>query len=258
MGFFSSFSYLMILTTVFAYWFVNIDFGESSQLLFAGLVFTGMGILEITLPALCSAEYSMTLSPLKKKAILACSVWTVLQAPALWTRLLGSSFWLHILFAFIPFLSILALSLIPGMSHRLKKVTSSVERLIGLFYLPAIAIGFWDIWRLNHLTPGRGFIALSLPLVYAITSLQLLGRKSKDHASTSLHAALELPNALAARLTPREQDMARLILEGYGNKEIAGTLNLSANTIRNHIYNLYQKLGIQKRMDLVRLCRKFR
>jgi ligand-binding sensor domain-containing protein/DNA-binding CsgD family transcriptional regulator len=52
-------------------------------------------------------------------------------------------------------------------------------------------------------------------------------------------------------LTAREQEILRLILRGESNKEIGGKLFISASTVRNHIYNIYQKLGVRNRLDLI-------
>jgi two-component system, NarL family, nitrate/nitrite response regulator NarL len=54
-----------------------------------------------------------------------------------------------------------------------------------------------------------------------------------------------------ARLTARERDVVRLVAEGMRNQEIASTLNLSDNTIRNYLLRIYDKLGISSRVELV-------
>jgi ligand-binding sensor domain-containing protein/DNA-binding CsgD family transcriptional regulator len=55
------------------------------------------------------------------------------------------------------------------------------------------------------------------------------------------------------RLTPREEEVLRLIVEGAGNKDIEKKLFISASTVRNHIYNIYQKLGVKNRLELINL-----
>jgi DNA-binding CsgD family transcriptional regulator len=42
-----------------------------------------------------------------------------------------------------------------------------------------------------------------------------------------------------------------LILQGKSNKEIEDVLFISYNTVKNHIYNLYQKLGVKSRGQLI-------
>jgi DNA-binding NarL/FixJ family response regulator len=53
------------------------------------------------------------------------------------------------------------------------------------------------------------------------------------------------------RLTPREEEILRLVLEGVRNKDIEKKLFISASTVRNHIYNIYQKLGVKSRLELI-------
>ncbi len=54
-------------------------------------------------------------------------------------------------------------------------------------------------------------------------------------------------------LTAREEEILRLVLEGAGNKDIEKKLFISASTVRNHIYNIYQKLGVSNRLELINL-----
>jgi DNA-binding NarL/FixJ family response regulator len=53
-------------------------------------------------------------------------------------------------------------------------------------------------------------------------------------------------------LTPREQEVMRLLAEGMPKKEIAETLFISIKTVENHRANIMKKLGIHSAMDLVR------
>lgn len=52
-------------------------------------------------------------------------------------------------------------------------------------------------------------------------------------------------------LTPRERDMAAMIAKGLTNKEIAWELDISPATVRTHVYNLFQKVGVQSRIELL-------
>lgn len=54
-------------------------------------------------------------------------------------------------------------------------------------------------------------------------------------------------------VTSRQQEIIRLILKGKSNRDIADALYLAPHTIKNHIYNLYQKLGVKSRFELVNL-----
>ena len=57
-----------------------------------------------------------------------------------------------------------------------------------------------------------------------------------------------------ASLTPREEEVLRLIAWGYSNKEIAGRLELSVKTIETHKANAMHKLGMASRIDIVRFA----
>jgi len=52
-------------------------------------------------------------------------------------------------------------------------------------------------------------------------------------------------------LTAREKEILRLILKGTRNKDIEKKLFISGSTVRNHIYNIYQKLGVKNRLELI-------
>ena len=58
-----------------------------------------------------------------------------------------------------------------------------------------------------------------------------------------------------SKITPREQEIIRLILKGVSNKDIEKKLFISNSTVRNHIYNIYQKLKVQNRLELINLIK---
>ncbi len=57
-------------------------------------------------------------------------------------------------------------------------------------------------------------------------------------------------------ITEREFEVLRLLASGRSNKEIAGTLHLSPNTIKTHIARLYEKLEAARRTDAVLRARE--
>lgn len=63
------------------------------------------------------------------------------------------------------------------------------------------------------------------------------------------------PPAAAPDLTPREQDVARLVARGLRNKEIARDLGITEGTVKMHLHNLYEKLSIGSRTELALLAR---
>ncbi|MDK1098796.1 HTH-type transcriptional regulator MalT, partial [Cronobacter sakazakii] len=62
----------------------------------------------------------------------------------------------------------------------------------------------------------------------------------------------EVPELIrTSPLTQREWQVLGLIYSGYSNDQIAGELDVAATTIKTHIRNLYQKLGVAHRQDAV-------
>jgi NarL family two-component system response regulator LiaR len=52
-------------------------------------------------------------------------------------------------------------------------------------------------------------------------------------------------------LTPRELDVLRAMATGVTNKEIADTLFISEQTVKNHASNIFAKLGVETRVEAV-------
>ncbi|WP_224555592.1 M20 family metallo-hydrolase [Pectobacterium versatile] len=62
-----------------------------------------------------------------------------------------------------------------------------------------------------------------------------------------------IPCVGAKNITPAEQSVARLVGLGMSNENMGEQLNLSVNTIRTHLKNLYRKTGASNRRELQRL-----
>lgn len=54
-------------------------------------------------------------------------------------------------------------------------------------------------------------------------------------------------------LTRRENDVARLVVEGHTNRDVAERLGIAEHTVSNYLVRIYEKLGISTRVELV-LC----
>ena len=56
---------------------------------------------------------------------------------------------------------------------------------------------------------------------------------------------------LAPRLTDRELQVLKLVAQGLSNREVAEQLFISENTVKNHVRNILEKLGMQSRVEVV-------
>lgn len=61
--------------------------------------------------------------------------------------------------------------------------------------------------------------------------------------------AIPEKNQELEKLSTREQEILNLLSKGFRYKEIADKLNVSVETIRTHISNIYQKLQVNSRTD---------
>jgi len=63
-------------------------------------------------------------------------------------------------------------------------------------------------------------------------------------------------NGPAVPLTPREEEVVKLIAEAHTNSQIAEILHLSEKTVESHRANVLRKLGMRDRVELVRYAIK--
>ncbi len=97
---------------------------------------------------------------------------------------------------------------------------------------------------------ARGYLlknAVDLELADAIKKIargeQVIDPRLEQQASAT--------GTATRALTPRELEVLQLIVNGKSNKEIAGILGLSANTVAVHRANIMQALGIHNAAELV-------
>ena len=76
---------------------------------------------------------------------------------------------------------------------------------------------------------------------------------SPEITGNLVHRLRELETRVArgpgADLSPREREVLRLVAEGKGNSEIAQELFISLYTVKNHISNILDKLGVDNRIQ---------
>ncbi|MCV7086421.1 response regulator transcription factor [Mycolicibacter hiberniae] len=82
------------------------------------------------------------------------------------------------------------------------------------------------------------------PFLYAGAVTALI----RDYLHRARHGTT-LPETI---LTPREEEVLKLIAEGLSAREIAKTLGISAKTVDRHRTNTLQKLGLRDRLALTR------
>lgn len=80
---------------------------------------------------------------------------------------------------------------------------------------------------------------------------------SQDKEYLSLRSVEILINAVTkkngsmGKITKREQEVLGLIAKGYKNHEIAKELVITLQTVKNHVRNIFNKLGVESRIEAV-------
>ncbi len=81
--------------------------------------------------------------------------------------------------------------------------------------------------------------------------------RAKERLAKHLHALGVRPSAgpvpTVADLSEAEMRVARLIRDGYKNREIADELMISRHTVDSHLRHIFQKLGVNNRSQVARL-----
>ena len=75
-----------------------------------------------------------------------------------------------------------------------------------------------------------------------------------SEATQVLAYSIAQPQIDGGRLTERERDVLKCMLDGLNNKEIAVKLFVSLGTVKFHVSNIFQKLGVDSRVEAVKLA----
>ncbi len=136
-------------------------------------------------------------------------------------------------------------------------------RILSLIYLAGFTLNVIPS-EIAAASPSAGdpiailfYFTFNLPPILFLRS-QLEKFKPKLEILPPISAA-DLEDFFAKKgLSKREQEIVPLILEGKSNEEIARELYISIHTVKNHTYNVYQKLGVKNRLRLSRLVQSHR
>jgi DNA-binding NarL/FixJ family response regulator len=59
------------------------------------------------------------------------------------------------------------------------------------------------------------------------------------------------------KITQREREILVLVLQGKTNKEIEKEFFVSYKTVKSHLYNIYQKMGVKNRLQLMNTVQEY-
>lgn len=104
---------------------------------------------------------------------------------------------------------------------------------------------------------ARGYVLKDSPAEAIVSSIVAVVSGESVMAGAVANRVLEMltgastPKEFYDGLTAREVEILKLMATGMANKQIAFRLKISEKTVRNHVSNLYEKLGIYDRAQAV-------
>nr|ADC36005.1 transcriptional regulator NarL [uncultured bacterium 259] len=120
-----------------------------------------------------------------------------------------------------------------------------------------------DEWMLQAIAAGaRGIVAKDAPpsdIIRAVTAVRedqiwaprrILGTALLNHQRASLARDRHPEALLEQRLSIREREVLRNMAAGLSNKEVADRLGIRPATVKVHLMNIFQKLGMRSRGEL--------
>ena len=127
-----------------------------------------------------------------------------------------------------------------------------------------LALGLWWIigGSLYRTSPALGTVFMALAgltfnvglTIWIIRFREILSSPEKARFDTG-----RIPGSLASRwgITRRELEIIELVGQGLSNQEIAGRLYISLSTVKKHLNNIFTKMDVANRVQLVRAFSDF-
>ncbi|MCF8335739.1 MAG: helix-turn-helix transcriptional regulator [Bacteroidales bacterium] len=148
----------------------------------------------------------------------------------------------------VAYIAIYLLTHISVKSHKIRK--SFISRfafiLVITTFLTAIALHFADVHPIFFMYFILLYFTGDLPLI-------LLTKNYLEKNTYQFKNAIEPLEDLFQRygISKREREIIRKISEGKTNKQISEELFITLQTVKDHNYNIYKKVGVKNRVQLV-------
>lgn len=155
------------------------------------------------------------------------------------------------------------------------KMMKLIVKILGLITISIYPIMIYQLITINKNSLDIGSIDITLVLFYIWWNLVMLGfllwyfinivknknmfvNESLNNNSNDSKNIENENNAIKKELkeeiinlTKREKQILSYLLSGKTNKEVALILDISLNTVNNHVANIYDKSGVKNRVELV-------
>lgn len=104
--------------------------------------------------------------------------------------------------------------------------------------------------------PVKGFLLKDIQIEDLVEALRKVQAGEPLALPAELAGKLQKHQASAAgqsleSLTEREREVLRALSKGYTNQKLAELLVVSPKTVQNHLYSIYQKIGVNNRAEAI-------
>jgi len=83
-----------------------------------------------------------------------------------------------------------------------------------------------------------------------VTTADVIRRLSKKNTTTTNTGARLGLREQGGALSQREREIVNLVAQGFKNREMAERMFISEQTVKNHLHNIFDKLGVSDRLEL--------
>ena len=211
-------------------------------------------------------------SKFQYRDLLVPAILVVAPKVAVWIEILifETNYLLHNLYATTDLLIIIAMILASiYLKYRASqlsknKINISINHLSLIYFIPyLIAFILTIIFRLIKIPIELStIINLSLIIIFNLGIALWINKYRQVFVQHYIELEVKTSSKLEMfmsnyEITVRELDVIKLICNGKTNKEIADQLFISISTVKDHNYNIYQKLSIKNRTQLMKLYFEF-
>jgi DNA-binding CsgD family transcriptional regulator len=256
--FFTAFTFMAASTLWLSYMYANIPGVEDDSLEFVGGFSGALAMFAIALfmHFLVSARDAR----LKNALVGAISLFIVMSYPlslyfvqehTLIAQILQATGYILFLAVFL-YVCVLGLSEAKQIQDQSRKHITHLFSWILLLLLPIFVLDFLILDDFLGLAP------VFFPLLYASIStiflmqfIKLYGHQHEAPTETSSQEISLEEMFERYALSPREHEVARLVLDGHSNQEIGEQLFISLSTVKTHVSNIFQKFGVKNRVELL-------
>jgi DNA-binding CsgD family transcriptional regulator len=122
----------------------------------------------------------------------------------------------------------------------------------GIYGVAMFVVGLVTVRLLGANLNWTDLVLWSAVIAVTATSMTFSSQLMlRSNGSVGVAASIEAPRRSAPRLTAREQEVLRLVAQGYSNAMIASRLNLSENTVKGHVETLLTRFNARNRAEAV-------